>query len=329
MKPKIVLASPVSLAKNPKIISRWLEWMEGVVEKSGMVPYLLIDNGDDERLESFANRFGGKTAPASGTFPWDSDNEHHSRRVAWVREQLRQVLLEQEWDYALWVDCDTFIPEKAAEMLYKAIQEQRTPVASGLVPDRWNDHIVICMNEDYLAMPSGIARDKAPALAQWTGFGCLMMKRAMLEKQGWAEYGQVEVHGYPRRGEDTWWCRKVGTGVALALDAVCQHADDSLKVRFCEWVSDRLVVATRNALPGEDTVGCPAVQYIGGGKCRHPILGKFELGEIRKLTPEHGVKFRCEDLNELQRRLCFYDQDRPNGQFLPVVLQEPVRELDR
>lgn len=330
-RPRIALASPISTSKHPQILERWLEGMGRVVESSGMTPHFLID-GEDERFQAFTNDRGGTSARVSGVFPWAEDNQHHSRRVGWVREQLRQLLLAADWDYALWVDCDTFIPEDAHERLWEVIQEHRTPVASGLVPDRWKDQVVICLNEDYLAMPAGQQREKAPELVQWTGFGCLMVARGVLEKQGWEGYGPIDQHGYPRRGEDTWWCRQVGTGVALGLDVLCQHADNNLSVKWCQWRDGRLVIGTRPPQNGTRTRTVPAVQYIGGSMARHPILGRVELGQVVRLTEAHGEALGHPDLQELQRAVCYYgnppEDARPNGQWLPVGVEEPEPELD-
>ena len=327
----VIIGSLIDTKKRPQVVLAWLEWIGKLMKKSNLQAIFLVDGKPNIAIARALVDTGAVLVSVEAECPWTEDNTHKSRRVAWLREGLRTALLRFKWNWDwLWlVDCDTFPPMDGLAQLMAAATEGDLPLASGLVPDRWRNDVVVALEKEVLALPNGIEKVKAPARAQWTGFACFLCAREVLERQGWRDYGNVEMDGYPRHGEDTWWCRRAGSPIALALDCCCLHADNNLTVGYAEWKDGKLSIGRREPLLTVKTKPEAAIRYVGGGKAKHPVIGKVVLGEVIQLTDELVKKLHCDTAEEAQQRLCFEgDPPHPNHIWEPATVQAKDKALD-
>jgi len=155
------------------------------------------------------------------------DNQWHSGIVALLREETRRALLDLKvgGEFTLWVDCDVVVPEDAAE----AMAAHGQPLVSGVVPSRKPDSVIARDGFGQpLLRPQQIATEGLRKIAM-SGFGCLLMKREMLEQVHWQPEeltGIVDGGG----GEDDHLCAEAAAlGHQLYLDPqvmCCHYGED-------------------------------------------------------------------------------------------------------
>jgi glycosyltransferase involved in cell wall biosynthesis len=254
----LVIATLVTDSKAymlPEVIEavRRLRW-------DGLKVLHVTSNGDSRRaVRMIGELWDGPLSIVHVDLYLNRDNQWHSGAVALLREETRRVLLKERTpaEYVLWLDCDVVIPEDAAVLL----REHGQGLVSGVVPSRAQQKIIA---RDVIGQPllhPELVQSEGLRKVAMTGFGCLLMRRDVLEKIHWQpeEFASI-VDGIG--GEDDHACvEAAAAGHPTYLDP---------QVLCCHY--------------GEDRRGWAAVPMEGDPK----VLRTFQMG----VAPYSALKTR-------------------------------------
>lgn len=149
--------------------------------------------------------------------------------IDFMRERLAEVAVAQKFDYILWLDTDmTFPPNTIQKMLERFEEEPELEAVTGLYTYKtppFMPHLYSTLDENKQFRVAGGFSLEEPIVVEGAGFGCLMMKRELLERtqKPWFEF-RYPTPDKPGAGEDLTFFLKA-TPVQMICDPTikCLH----------------------------------------------------------------------------------------------------------